>query len=146
MDPLVQWLASTFGTEAPGVAAGMGLAPPGPMPGPMSFANPGAPQQSPDFQPAPQGGSVWDHTSAPQAAAAPQAGGNQLASALRGMAAPQVPAAQKVGTPSAPRMNDIKGGELLALLLAQQENGVPGGRKVNPLPGTLGQALNAPRY
>lgn len=143
MDPFITWLTSTFGGAAPDVAAGLGV----PPPAPPSTAMPG------------EGGSVWDPVPLPRPrpADAPQAGAipaqpaagaqpNQLANALRGMAAPQVPAAQRVATPSAPRVNDIKTGDLLAMLMASQEGGVPGGRKINPLPGTLGQALNMPRY
>lgn len=137
MDPMVGWLTSMFGPNAGGVAASMGLAPPTPgMPG----------QVSPDFPPAPNDGNVWEPM-APQAqAATTPAAGNQLTNALRGMVAPVVPTPQRVSTPAAPRMNDIKGGELLAFLLAQGEGGVPGGRKINPMPATMGQALNVPRY
>lgn len=140
MDPMIGWLTSMFGQNAPSVAASMGVPPPE-----MSFAGAGAPQVSPDFPSAPPDGNVWEPASAAPAAASP-GGANALTGALRGMAAPTVPAAQKVSTPAAPRMPDIKGGELLAMLLATADGGVPGGRKINPLPGTLGQALNVPRY
>jgi len=137
--------AMDFGTPLPDEASTL---PPQPARGP-SFAGAGAPQQSPDFPPA---SSVWDPqqamAAAPPAAAAGATppGGTALSNALRGIAAPTVPAAQKVSTPSAPRMADIKGNELLQFLLATQDAGGQGGRKINPLPGTLGQALNVPRY
>lgn len=142
MDPMIGWLTSMFGPSAPDVAAGMGIMPP--TMGPTV-------EQMNGVAPAQPGGptSVWDPVMAQGGPGAPGAtpqGANPLATALRGMAPPQVPAAQRVGTPSAPRTPDIKGGELLALLLAQGDAGVPGGRKINPLPGTLGQALNVPRY
>lgn len=153
MDPsFLQWLTSTFGPAAPDAAAGLGVPPPGTGPG---FGQPSVPGTAPQPTPEqmngvgmPGGGNVWEpqpQQAMAQAAPQPAQGGNPLANALRGVAAPQVPAAQKVGTPSAPRQGDIKGGELLALLLAQG-GGMDGGRKINPLPSTLGQALNAPRY
>lgn len=139
MDPMVAWLTSTFGQGAPDVAAAMGVPPPmGPSIDQMNGVAPsmgGAPT------------SVWDpQPAAAQASATNPQGANQLTGALRGMAAPQVPAAQKVSTPNAPKVGDIKQGELLAMLLAASEGGMAGGRKVGALPGTLGQALSAPRY
>lgn len=146
-------------TDNPRIAAAMEFDNPLPdeastLPPRPSFAAPGAPQESPDFPPASAPSaprSIWDPvspapTSDPTQAMASRTGGSPLANALRGVAAPQVPAAQKVSTPSAPRLDPIKTGELLQFLLATQEGGVPGGRKVAALPGTLGQALNVPRY
>lgn len=68
---------------------------------------------------------------------------NQLTGALRGMVPPVVPAAQKVGTPAAPRLADIKGDQLLQLLMLAQSGGGlgDGGRKQLAMPSTLGQAL-----
>lgn len=145
MEPL-SWLTSLFGPAAPDVMAGAGMMPPVQPAAGVSFAGAGAPQVSPDFPPAapaPQSGTVWDPVDSPGVT---QQGPNPLAAALRGVAAPQVPAAQRVSTPAAPRLDAIKGGELLTLLMMQGDGGVPGGRKINPLPGTLGQALNMPRY
>lgn len=149
MDPMIGWLTSTFGTAAPDVASAMGLMPPNattppgmpPTMGPtieqmngVEAAQPGAPTN------------VWEPQPQQAMASATPQQGNQLTNALRAMAAPTVPTPQRVGTPAAPRMGDIKGGELLAMLLATGDGGVPGGRRIAPLPSTLGQALNVPRY
>jgi hypothetical protein len=63
-----------------------------------------------------------------------------LADSLRGVKAPAAPDLQRLGTPAAPRpTNQIKGGEILALLQAMNAGGQ--GVSNYQLPSTLGQAL-----
>lgn len=70
-------------------------------------------------------------------------GGNdpsKIAAALKGVVAPQAPQAQKVGTPHAPTLGKLQGGnvaELLAQLGIGPQQAFPGLK----LPSTLGQAL-----
>lgn len=74
----------------------------------------------------------------PGAVTQPAAGGNRLLETLRGLKAPTPPQAPMVGTPAAPRpQNNIKLGQLMALLM-QEQNAGAGGLK---LPSTLGAAL-----
>lgn len=63
-----------------------------------------------------------------------------LADSLRGVKAPASPELQRLGTPAAPRpTNQIKGGEIIALLQAMNAGGAAAGNY--QLPSTLGQAL-----
>lgn len=79
---------------------------------------------------------------APQAAAAPQAGGSDaLLKTLRGVQAPSAPTPQKVSTPNAP--TPVKMGQNSALIDLLSSLGI-GPQQALPglkLPSTLGQAL-----
>lgn len=64
---------------------------------------------------------------------------NKLLATLKGVQPPQTSQIQRVGTPAAPKMTAVQGGQLMALLQALGSAGVStDGLK---LPSTLGQAI-----